>query len=88
MLFCYHPQNGDQNFPFIEIEGVKTGLNQRRTFNLKLEHPKKARKRAVSLLETEFDTALVTLATGSCSEGDFNKKGVLTHLLSKGSFLF
>ena len=78
-----------QNFPFIEIEGcVKTGLNQRRTFNLQLEHPETASEGAVSLLETEFDTALVTLATGSCSEGDFNKKGVLTHLLSEGSFLF
>ena len=80
-----------QNFPFIEIEGVKTGLNQRRTFNLTLEHPKKARKRAVSLLETELDTALLSLvrvcrnshttpATGRCSEGD-SIKGKFRHTL-------
>ena len=24
----------------------------------------------------------ITLATGSCSEGDFDKKGILTHLHS------
>ena len=61
-----------QNSPLIE-ESVKIKLNQRRTLNLKLEHPQKQEKEPNHYSKQRLDTALLSLAVTICnfSEGSF-----------------